>query len=66
MMDNQLILVIILAIILIIFKLFLRKENFDVVNLSQYNNDYNKCYNNEGTIMIDLKGNSVCLPLEKV
>ena len=43
-MNSQLNFVIVIILILIATKLFFRKENFN--NCSQYNNDYNQCYNN--------------------
>ncbi len=58
MIDSQLIFLIVIILILIIIKLFLRKENFS--NCEIYGNDYNQCYNNNCTIMIDLEGNSFC------
>ena len=58
-MNSQLNFVIVIILILIATKLFFRKENFN--NCSQYNNDYNQCYNNNCTVMIDLEGNSFCI-----
>ena len=58
MMDSQLNFLILIILILIAIKLFLTKENFN--NCSQYGNDYNQCYNNNCTIMLDLEGNSFC------
>ena len=57
-MDAQLNFLIIMVVILIVIKLFLKRENF--TNCSQYGSDYNKCYNNNCTIMLDLEGNSFC------
>jgi hypothetical protein len=56
-MDSQLIFLIIIVIILVSIKLFYKKENF--TDCSQFY-DYNQCYNNNCTVMIDLKGNSFC------
>ncbi len=56
-MDSQLNFLIIIVIVLVIIKLFYKKENF--TDCSQFS-DYNQCYNNNCTIMIDLKGNPVC------
>lgn len=58
MIDSQLFFLIIIISILITIKLFLRKENFS--DCEQYGNDYNQCYNNNCTIMVDLEGNSFC------
>lgn len=57
-MDNQLIFVILLAIAVIIIKLSIKMENFN--DCYQYGNDYNKCYNNNCTIMLDTNGNAFC------
>lgn len=56
--DINLNFVIILVLILIFFKFFIVKENFS--NCSQYGDDYNQCYNNNCTIMLDMKGNAFC------
>jgi hypothetical protein len=58
-MEAIIILIFIFIIILIVIKLFFNIESFD--NCYLYNNNYNKCYKNKCTVMIDLKGNSVCL-----
>jgi len=51
--------VLILIIILILIKLFIRTENFD--DCYQYGDNYNQCYDSgKCTIMIDLKGNAFC------
>ncbi len=50
--------VIILLIILASIQIFLNKEYF--TDCSQYGNDYNQCYNNNCTVMLDLAGNSFC------
>lgn len=57
-MDSQLIFLIVVILILISIRLCGIKENFN--NCSQYGNNYNQCYNNNCTIMVDLDGNSVC------
>ena len=57
-MDSQFNFLIIIILILIAIKLFYRKENF--TDCSQLSNDYNQCYNNNCTIMVDLQGNSFC------
>ena len=57
-MDYQLIFLIIIILILISIKFYGIKENFN--NCSQYGNDYNQCYNNNCTIMVDLEGNTFC------
>lgn len=55
---DSLIFVIILVIILVVIRLFSRTENF--TDCSQFSDDYNKCYNNGCTVMIDVVGNSFC------
>lgn len=55
---DSLIFVVILVIILVIIKLFFGIENF--TDCSKFNDDYNKCYNNGCTVMIDVAGNSFC------
>ena len=57
-MDSQLNFLIVIIIILIVIKMFFRKENF--IDCSQYGGDYNQCYNNNCTVMLDLEGNSFC------
>ena len=57
-MDSQFNFLIIIVLVLIAIKLFYQKENF--TNCSKFSNDYNQCYNNNCTVMIDLEGNSFC------
>lgn len=57
-MDSQLNFLIVIIIILIVIKMCFIKENF--IDCSQYSNDYNQCYNNNCTVMLDLEGKSFC------
>ena len=59
MLNSKNILLFILIIIIVIIYLFNPIEGFS--NCAQYGVDYNRCYNNNRTIMLDNNGIPFCV-----